>query len=112
MNKAGSFQLLPQVKGISLNRHIKIADGMATGEVANRPSGEKTGHALGTGSIADQSEGIALRRRQAALQQINVVGHVRALSHRHQLAGRPYVALSRRLIVFANYCSTPNVIIV
>ena len=47
------IQRLPQVKGVSLNRYIKVADGMATGEVANSPSGKKTGHALGAGGIAD-----------------------------------------------------------
>jgi hypothetical protein len=103
---------LPEVQRISLNRYIKVTHRMATGEVADRPSRKETGHAFRSGGIANQSESAALRRRQTMLQQINVIGHVRALSRRHQLAGRLYVALSGRLILYTSYCSTPNGIIV
>ena len=58
-----SLYCLPQVKGISLNRYIKVADRMPTGEVADSPSREKTGHAFRAGGIANQAQGTALRRR-------------------------------------------------
>src|ERR1700728_4963661 len=74
---AASFlQRFLQLEGVSLNRKVKIADRKAAGEIANRPPGQKDGHARVAGGISNLAKGVLLGGGKTIFKKVDVIGHV------------------------------------
>jgi hypothetical protein len=58
-----------------LNDNIKIADGSATGEVANGAADQKHGEIASAGNIANRREGLLLGWSKSGLEQVNIICH-------------------------------------
>ena len=69
------FQWFLELKGISVHRYFKFANGMATGEVANGVPGQKQDGAGVARHLSQLGEGVALIGREPVFQQVDIVGH-------------------------------------
>ena len=72
---AGFLQKFLKLKGISLNRKIKVADGKAAGEVANGAASEEDSHSRIAGGVSDVAKGVLLCGGKAIFKKVDVIGH-------------------------------------
>ena len=61
--------------GGTLDGDVDVADGCATGKVADGAADEKHGHAPKSCSFNDMLEGGLLREGESCLQQVDVISH-------------------------------------
>ena len=69
------FQWLLELKGVSMDCDLELADRVATGEIADGVSGEEKDHAGITHHVAQLRERVALVSGKPVFQEVDVVGH-------------------------------------